>query len=97
MLEIERCLAFFWELHNMRVAALAGCLKFELFSSSTGDAKHHFLSEPRLSYAENQSAVLVEKADAPLIVTEWKEFRSPDFDSMKQKLNSPPVFDGRNG
>ncbi|MDP2828478.1 MAG: UDP binding domain-containing protein [Sulfuricellaceae bacterium] len=66
-----------------------------MFSSSTGDAKPHFLSEPRLSYAENQSAVL-EKADALLIVTEWKEFRSPDFDSMKQKLNSPLVFDGRN-
>jgi len=31
-----------------------------------------------------------------MIVTEWKEFRSPDFDSMKQKLNSPVVFDGRN-
>ena len=59
------------------------------------EARHHFPSEPRLSYAENQSAAL-EMADALLIVTEWKEFRSPDFDSMKQKLNSPLVFDGRN-
>ena len=59
------------------------------------EAKHHFPNEPRLSYAENQSAAL-EKADALLIVTEWKEFRSPDFDSMKQKLKAPLVFDGRN-
>ena len=59
------------------------------------EAKHHFPSEPRLSYAENQCSA-VENADALLIVTEWKEFRSPDFDAMKQKLNSPVVFDGRN-
>jgi UDPglucose 6-dehydrogenase len=35
-------------------------------------------------------------ADALLIVTEWKEFRSPDFDSIKTSLNSPVIFDGRN-
>ena len=59
------------------------------------EATHHFPNEPRLSYAENQSLAL-ENADALVIVTEWKEFRSPDFDAMKQKLNSPVVFDGRN-
>ena len=42
------------------------------------------------------TSAALEKADALLIVTEWKEFRSPDFDSMKQKLNSPVVFEGRN-
>ncbi|HEX4986499.1 MAG TPA: UDP-glucose/GDP-mannose dehydrogenase family protein [Burkholderiales bacterium] len=35
-------------------------------------------------------------ADALVIVTEWKEFRSPDFDDMKRRLKSPVVFDGRN-
>jgi UDPglucose 6-dehydrogenase len=35
-------------------------------------------------------------ADALVIVTEWKEFRSPDFDRLKQILKSPLVFDGRN-
>jgi UDPglucose 6-dehydrogenase len=35
-------------------------------------------------------------ADALLIVTEWKEFRSPDFDRLKQELKSPLIFDGRN-
>jgi UDPglucose 6-dehydrogenase len=29
-------------------------------------------------------------------VTEWKQFRSPNFDSIKQKLNAPIIFDGRN-
>jgi UDPglucose 6-dehydrogenase len=35
-------------------------------------------------------------ADALVIVTEWKEFRSPDFDHLKKTLKAPVVFDGRN-
>jgi UDPglucose 6-dehydrogenase len=31
-----------------------------------------------------------------VIVTEWKEFRSPDFDAIKATLKHPVVFDGRN-
>jgi UDPglucose 6-dehydrogenase len=38
----------------------------------------------------------LEGADALAIVTEWKEFRSPDFDNLKKQLKSPVVFDGRN-
>ncbi|OQX73575.1 MAG: UDP-glucose 6-dehydrogenase [Campylobacteraceae bacterium 4484_4] len=35
-------------------------------------------------------------ADAMLLITEWKEFRSPDFDEMKLRLKNPIIFDGRN-
>jgi UDPglucose 6-dehydrogenase len=52
-------------------------------------------AEPRLSYAENPMGAL-DGADALLIATEWKEFRSPDFDTIKQKLKQPLIFDGRN-
>ena len=38
----------------------------------------------------------MEGADALVIVTEWKEFRSPDFDHLKRTLRHPVVFDGRN-
>jgi UDPglucose 6-dehydrogenase len=38
----------------------------------------------------------VEGADALVIVTEWKEFRSPDFDHLRRSLRQPVVFDGRN-
>jgi UDPglucose 6-dehydrogenase len=38
----------------------------------------------------------LEKADALVIVTEWKEFRSPDFDHIKSALKHPVIFDGRN-
>ena len=35
-------------------------------------------------------------ADALVIVTEWKEFRSPDFDAVREALRQPLIFDGRN-
>jgi UDPglucose 6-dehydrogenase len=35
-------------------------------------------------------------ADALVIVTEWKEFRSPDFDAIAKALKQPVIFDGRN-
>jgi len=37
-----------------------------------------------------------EGADALAIVTEWQEFRSPDFDAVGQRLKQPVIFDGRN-
>jgi UDPglucose 6-dehydrogenase len=42
-----------------------------------------------------ESAALTH-ADALIIATEWKEFRSPDFELMKTSLKSPVIFDGRN-
>jgi len=42
------------------------------------------------------AAAAVLRADALLIVTEWKEFRSPDFPSLRQALKQPVIFDGRN-
>ena len=48
-----------------------------------------------VDFADSPMAALAE-ADALLIVTEWKEFRSPDFDSIKASLKSPVIFDGRN-
>jgi len=59
------------------------------------EARRIFGDEPRLSYAESPMAAL-EGADALLIVTEWKEFRSPDFEAIKAKLKQPVIFDGRN-
>ena len=52
-------------------------------------------NEPRLAYADTPLACL-EGADALLIVTEWKVFRSPDFAEIKAKLKQPVIFDGRN-
>ena len=38
----------------------------------------------------------IEGVDALAIVTEWNEFRTPDFDKMKKIMNQPTIFDGRN-
>lgn len=59
------------------------------------EAERIFGDEPRLSYAGRPKSAL-EGADALLIVTEWKEFRSPDFDAIKSRLKAPVIFDGRN-
>ncbi|HEY8118624.1 MAG TPA: UDP-glucose/GDP-mannose dehydrogenase family protein [Methylophilaceae bacterium] len=54
-----------------------------------------FKGEQRLTLAGTPMEAL-ENADALAVVTEWKEFRSPDFASIRQKLKSPVIFDGRN-
>jgi UDPglucose 6-dehydrogenase len=48
-----------------------------------------------VAFVESAKAALT-GADALLIVTEWKEFRTPDFDGMRAALKQPLVFDGRN-
>ncbi|WP_215781734.1 UDP-glucose/GDP-mannose dehydrogenase family protein [Paludibacterium sp. B53371] len=50
---------------------------------------------PRVRFAHDMMEA-AEGADALLIVTEWKMFRSPDFDLLKKVLKTPTIFDGRN-
>jgi len=50
---------------------------------------------PRVGFAINPLAAC-DGADALVVVTEWKEFRSPDFDGLHRRLKQPLIFDGRN-
>jgi UDPglucose 6-dehydrogenase len=59
------------------------------------EARRVFGDEPRIAYASTPEQAL-EGADALAIVTEWKEFRSPDFAHIAATLKTPVVFDGRN-
>jgi UDPglucose 6-dehydrogenase len=59
------------------------------------EARRHLPNQPGIRYAESPLAAL-DEADALVIVTEWKEFRSPDFDTIRSKLRQPLIFDGRN-
>ena len=52
-------------------------------------------NEPRVRYAQSPNDAL-DGADALVIVTEWKEFRSPDFELIKERLKQPLILDGRN-
>jgi UDPglucose 6-dehydrogenase len=59
------------------------------------EAKRIFNGVKGISYAASPSEAL-NNAEALVIVTEWKEFRSQDFMQLKQKLKSNIIFDGRN-
>jgi UDPglucose 6-dehydrogenase len=62
---------------------------------SMEEAKRIYGEEPRLSYAAKPLDAL-DGADGLIIVTEWKEFRSMDFEAIKGRLKTPIIFDGRN-
>ncbi len=49
----------------------------------------------KISYSNNQYEILKD-ADALAIITEWSEYRNPDFEKIKQFLSRPLIFDGRN-
>jgi UDPglucose 6-dehydrogenase len=59
------------------------------------EARRALAGVPQLDYVESPAAAL-DGADALVIVTEWKEFKSPDYDAIKSRLKQPVIFDGRN-
>ena len=60
-----------------------------------GEASRLYGQRPDLVLCATPQETL-EDADALAVVTEWNEFRSPDFDAVKAALRQPVVFDGRN-
>jgi len=54
-----------------------------------------YAGERRVAIVDSARAAL-KGADALAIVTEWQEFRSPDFNAIKAELRAPAIFDGRN-
>ena len=63
------------------------CLNLDFKGNPDGLKKVSMVNDPMMA---------LDGCDALVIVTEWKAFRSPDFDVVKQKLKNPIVFDGRN-
>src|SRR5512134_268339 len=58
-------------------------------------ARAAFAKTPGVKIVDSAVAAL-EGADALVVITEWQEFRSPDFAAIKEKLRTPAIFDGRN-
>ncbi len=70
--------------------------KIQVFDpAAMPNIKKHFAKEPRLNFAATEYEAL-KNADALVIVTEWREFKSPDFQVIKGLLKCPVIFDGRN-
>jgi UDPglucose 6-dehydrogenase len=59
------------------------------------EARRLYAGEGRVTFAAGAMEA-VRGADALVIVTEWKIFRSPDFDELRRTLKEPVIFDGRN-
>jgi len=60
------------------------------------EAKEHYLKGiQNIRYVDSKYEVLKD-SNALVLLTEWKEFRSPDFEEMKTQLKTPVIFDGRN-
>jgi len=59
------------------------------------EAKHRFSEQADIYYSQNEYDAL-SNADALLLITEWHQFRYPDFQRMKELLKNPVIFDGRN-
>ena len=59
------------------------------------EAKRIFGENSAISYADGNYEALKD-ADALLLVTEWNQFRNPDFQAIKERLKKPVIFDGRN-
>ena len=63
---------------------------------AVNEAKEHYLKGiQNITYVTSKYDVL-KGSDALVLLTEWKEFRSPDFEKIKAKLKTPIIFDGRN-
>lgn len=60
------------------------------------EAQEYYLKDvENITYHASKYEVL-QNADALILLTEWKEFRSPDFKEIKMQLKNPIIFDGRN-
>jgi UDPglucose 6-dehydrogenase len=59
------------------------------------EAKKMFTGKASVEIVASAAAAL-EGADALAVITEWQEFRSPDFAAIKAQLKTPAIFDGRN-
>jgi len=82
---------------NDLVAAGAKIQAFDPVASETAAAEipEKWITNGSVKILSDQYEAL-ENAEALILVTEWKQFRNPDFDAIKQKLKQPVIFDGRN-
>ena len=73
--------------HGMRIKA---------FDPEAAENAHKLLAGNGLFETVTEQYAACEGADALLVVTEWNQFRNPDFDKVKSLLVAPVMFDGRN-
>lgn len=82
---------------NALIEAGAKVCAFDPVAKATaaGEFPRQWLADGQLQIVDFQYDVL-KQADALVLVTEWKRFRQPDFEAMKELMNEAIIFDGRN-
>jgi UDPglucose 6-dehydrogenase len=63
--------------------------------AAAGPAREHFAGNSRVTFHSTQYSFL-DGADALAVVTDWNQFRNPDFERIRSLLKAPVIFDGRN-
>ena len=59
------------------------------------EARHIYANRQDVNIVDDREATL-DQVDALFVVTEWNEFRSPDFTALKAQMKNPVLLDGRN-
>ncbi|MDB2647999.1 UDP-glucose/GDP-mannose dehydrogenase family protein [Flavobacteriaceae bacterium] len=71
--------------------------KIKVFDpKAINEAKEHYLKGVQNIQYVNSKYEVLKNANALVLLTEWKEFRMPDFEQIKAQLKTPVIFDGRN-
>jgi len=71
-------------------------MRVRAYDPVSGDNARQALADNPLVEIESDQYAMLEDADALAVVTEWNQFRNPDFERMKGLLRAPIIFDGRN-
>ncbi len=75
---------------------VAGGAKVRGYDPAAGEAAKKIFPKGKNVEIVGSAMAALEGADALVVITEWQEFRSPDFSAIKAKLKTPAIFDGRN-
>lgn len=74
----------------------SGGMKIRAYDPAANErARAELAQNPAVEISDRQYAIL-DGADALAVVTDWNQFRNPDFDRIKSSLKMPVIFDGRN-
>jgi UDPglucose 6-dehydrogenase len=71
-------------------------MRVRAFDPEAGENSRSALSDNTLASIMDDQYEVLDKADALAVVTDWNQFRNPDFKRIKKMLTTPIIFDGRN-
>ncbi|MBR9982255.1 MAG: UDP-glucose/GDP-mannose dehydrogenase family protein [Desulfatitalea sp.] len=71
-------------------------MRVRAFDPVAGDNARAALTDNPLAEIHDDQYTILQGADALAILTDWNQFRNPDFPRIKKQLNTPVIFDGRN-